>query len=303
MRYDAQQDPIHAAAATAIVNRILIPSLTLPRLDPITVPSKGNGCHMIYSPRIVVGDTETTGTDPKTGDRIIEVGFVEIVNGFRTGRHFHSYVQPERPVPPDATAIHGITDEMLADAPVFAAVVADMLEFIGDSPLIFHNAPFDMGFFDEEFGRLSLPRIGRERVVDSLKEARRIIPAGAKAGLDALCSRYGIDRSHRTKHGALLDSELLADVWLRMTGTGGLAHGFGPEPAPAPPVPEVASPAEEVRDVSRAGRSHDPAFSASMLRLVPSSEELDRHAAFVGEQIQKTLWAPRPDPLSTAPRI
>lgn len=260
---------------------------------------------MIYSPRIVVGDTETTGTDAKTGDRIIEVGFVEIVNGFRTGRHFHSYVQPERPVPPDATAIHGITDAMLADAPVFAAVVADMLEFIGDSPLIFHNAPFDMGFFDEEFARLSLPRIDRERVVDSLKEARRIIPAGSKAGLDALCSRYGIDRSHRTKHGALLDSELLADVWLRMTGTGGLAHGFGPEPAAAPassPVGrEHAQPEAEARDVRPAGRSHDPSYSSAMMRLVPSPYELDRHAAFVGDQVQKAIWTTRIEPPSTGP--
>lgn len=238
---------------------------------------------MIYSPRIVVGDTETTGVDAKAGDRIIEVGFVEIVNGFRTGRHFHSYVQPERSVPADATAIHGITDAMLSEAPVFAAVVADMLEFVGDSPMIFHNAPFDMGFFDEEFARLSLPRIDRERVIDSLKEARRIIPAGAKAGLDALCSRYGVDRSHRTRHGALLDSELLADVWLRMTGTGGLAHGFGPD-TPAPGRESVA-PAAEAHEARRVGRSHDPAYSAGMMRLVPSVDELDRHT--------RSSWANR----------
>ncbi len=256
---------------------------------------------MIYSPRIVVGDTETTGVEAKNGDRIIEIGFVEIVNGFRTGKHFHTYVQPERTIPPDATAVHGITDEMLVDAPAFAAVVTDMLEFIGDSPMIFHNAPFDMGFFDEEFGRLSLPKIDRDRVVDSLREARQIIPAGAKAGLDALCTRYGIDRSHRTKHGALLDSELLADVWLRMTGTGGLAHGFGPEAAAA--KPESAPVEEGVRDVRPVGRSHDPAYSAAMMRLVPSAEELDRHAAFVGDQVQKAIWTTRTEPPSTSPRV
>lgn len=255
---------------------------------------------MIYSPRIVVGDTETTGTEAKAGDRIIEIGFVEIVNGFRTGRHFHAYVQPERPVPPEATAIHGITDAMLADAPVFAAVVSDMMEFVGDSPMIFHNAPFDMGFFDEEFGRLSLPKIDRGRVVDSLKEARQIIPAGAKAGLDALCSRYGIDRSHRTKHGALLDSELLADVWLRMTGTGGLAHGFGPEPTSAGQEP--ATRAEEVHHVRPVGRTHAPACSSAMMRLVPSTEELEAHSAFVGGQLQKSIWTTLTDPPAAGPR-
>lgn len=253
---------------------------------------------MIYSPRIVVGDTETTGTEPKNGDRVIEVGLVEIVNGFRTGRHFHTYVQTERAIPPDATAIHGITDEMLVGAPVFAAIVPDMMEFIGDSPLIFHNAPFDMSFFDEEFGRLSLPKIDRSRVVDSLKEARQILPAGSKAGLDALCTRYGIDRSHRTKHGALLDSELLADVWLRMTGTGGLAHGFGPAAAAAP----VAEIPQAVAEERRPARAHSLEASASMLRLEPSHEELDRHASFVQGQVQKAIWTSLAPPAAPAPR-
>jgi DNA polymerase-3 subunit epsilon len=250
---------------------------------------------MIYSPRIVVGDTETTGTEPKNGDRVIEVGLVEIVNGFRTGRHYHTYVQPERPIPPDATAVHGITDEMLVGAPVFAAIVPDMMEFIGDSPLIFHNAPFDMGFFDMEFGRLSLPKIDRSRVVDSLKEARSILPAGAKAGLDALCTRYGVDRSHRTKHGALLDSELLADVWLRMTGTGGLAHGFGPTTPPPAKVPEAAA------EDRRPARSHPPEASASMMRLEPSSGEIERHAAFVEGQVQKAIWTSLAAPAAPTP--
>ncbi len=251
---------------------------------------------MIYSPRIVVGDTETTGTEPKNGDRIIEVGLVEIVNGFRTGRHFHTYVQPERPIPADATAIHGITDEMLVDAPVFSGVVADMMEFVGDSPLIFHNAPFDMSFLDEEFERLGLPKVDRARVVDSLREARRILPAGSKAGLDALCTRYGVDRSHRTKHGALLDSELLADVWLRMTGTGGLAHGFGPAPA-AEPAPAPAAVSEEPRRT----RAHDTAAAASMMRLEPSRDEIERHAAFVEGQVQKAIWKSQMPPAPSTP--
>lgn len=236
---------------------------------------------MIYSQRIVVGDTETTGTDPKGGDRIIEVGFVEIVNGFRTGRHYHSYVNPERSVPADATAIHGITDEMLKDAPVFAAVAADIVEFVADSPMIFHNAPFDLGFFDLEFGRLSLPSLDRGVVTDSLVEARRILPAGSKAGLDALCTRYGVDRTRRTKHGALMDSELLADVWLAMTGTGGLAHGFGP-----------TAQAEEAGLAENYGRlrRHGPEVGASLLRLVPSAQEVERHSSFVATQLAKPIW-------------
>ncbi|OAH21641.1 DNA polymerase III subunit epsilon [Methylorubrum populi] len=246
---------------------------------------------MIYSQRIVVGDTETTGTDPKGGDRIIEVGFVEIVNGFRTGRHFHSYVNPERPVPADATAIHGITDEMLKDAPVFAAVAADIVEFIADSPAIFHNAPFDLGFFDLEFGLLSLPSLDRSRVTDSLVHARKLLPAGAKAGLDALCNRYGIDRTRRTKHGALMDSELLADVWLAMTGTGGLAHGFGP-----------AAQAEESAAVGRVPiRRHAPEVAASLLRLVPSDHEAERHSSFVATQLVKPLWKAETAEASRAP--
>jgi DNA polymerase-3 subunit epsilon len=153
-----------------------------------------------------------------------------------------------------------------------------------------------MSFFDEEFGRLSLPKIDRSRVVDSLKEARSILPAGSKAGLDALCTRYGIDRSHRTKHGALLDSELLADVWLRMTGTGGLAHGFGPAaPPPAEAVPEVV--AEERRPT----RAHSPEASASMMRLEPSQDELERHASFVQGQVQKAIWTSLTPPATPAP--
>lgn len=240
---------------------------------------------MIYSQRIVVGDTETTGTDPRSGDRIIEIGLVEIVNGFRTGRHFHTYVNPERAVPADATAIHGITDEMLKDAPVFAAVAADVVEFIGDSPTIFHNAPFDLGFFDLEFGLLSLPSLDRSRVTDSLVEARKRLPAGSKANLDALCTRFGIDRSQRTKHGALVDSELLADVWLAMTGTGGLAHGFGPG----------AQASDTERGAARGVlRRHGPEVGASLVRLVPSDHEAEKHSAFVADQIAKPIWAARP---------
>ena len=165
--------------------------------------------------REIILDTETTGLDPATGDRIVEIGAVELLNHLPTGRTFHVYVNPERDMPREAEAVHGLSIAFLKDKPVFAAVAQDFLEFIDDAALIIHNASFDMAFINAELGFLRLPSIPPERVVDTLLIARQKHP-GAANSLDALCRRYGIDNSRRTKHGALLDSELLAEVYLEL---------------------------------------------------------------------------------------
>jgi DNA polymerase-3 subunit epsilon len=167
--------------------------------------------------REIIFDTETTGLDSRT-DRVIEIGGIELFNHFPTGRTFHMYVNPgDQKVHPDALAVHGITDEFLKDKPPFADVAAAMLEFFADAKWIAHNATFDMGFMNAEFARLGMPPILPEMVIDTLSMARRKHPMGPNS-LDALCRRYGIDNAHRTKHGALLDSELLAEVYIEMIG-------------------------------------------------------------------------------------
>ncbi len=166
--------------------------------------------------RQVVLDTETTGIGE--GHRIIEIGCVELVNRKLTGRHYHQYVNPERLVDPEAMEVHGITDEFLEDKPVYAQIADEFMEFIRGAQLVIHNAPFDVGFMDMEFGRLGYPKtLEICTVLDTLALAREKHP-GQRNSLDALCRRYGIDNSHRELHGALLDSEILADVYLFMTG-------------------------------------------------------------------------------------
>lgn len=167
--------------------------------------------------REIIFDTETTGLDSRE-DRVIEIGGVELENQFPTGRTLHIYINPgERKVHPDALAVHGITDEFLKDKPPFADVVEQIVDFFGDARWVAHNATFDIGFINAEFERLGLPPIGMDRVIDTLALARRKHPMGPNS-LDALCRRYGIDNSHRAKHGALLDSELLAEVYIEMIG-------------------------------------------------------------------------------------
>lgn len=167
--------------------------------------------------REIIFDTETTGLDNRT-DRVIEIGGIELFNHFPTGKSFHKYINPAgQKVHPDALAIHGITDEFLADKPSFAEIVEEMLDFFGDAKWIAHNATFDMGFVNAELARLSKPPILPDLVIDTLSMARRKHPMGPNS-LDALCRRYGIDNAHRTKHGALLDSELLAEVYIEMIG-------------------------------------------------------------------------------------
>jgi DNA polymerase-3 subunit epsilon len=171
--------------------------------------------------RQIVLDTETTGLDPKQGHRIIEIGCVEMINRRLTGNTFHVYVNPQRLVEQEAIGVHGITNEYLADKPVFNTIAKDFIDFIRGAQLVIHNAPFDIGFMDHEFHRLSGLQVKESAkmcsVLDTLDLARKIHP-GQKNNLDALCRRYGIDNSHREKHGALLDAEILADVYLMMTG-------------------------------------------------------------------------------------
>lgn len=168
--------------------------------------------------RQIVLDTETTGLEPQQGHRIIEIGCVELVNRRLTGRHYHQYINPEREVDQGAIAVHGITNEFLADKPVFASVVDEFWTFIRGAELVIHNAAFDVGFMNHEFARLGMPQVTSEcGVLDTLIMARQKHP-GQKNSLDALCKRYGVDNSHRDLHGALLDAEILADVYLLLTG-------------------------------------------------------------------------------------
>lgn len=200
-------------------------------------------------------DTETTGLDARRGDRLIEVGCVELINHFPSGREFHCFINPEtRDVHPDAFAVHGISTEFLKDKPRFREVVDDFLDFIGDDTLVIHNATFDIGFINMELELLKRPPLAMTRVVDTLQLARRKHPAGPNT-LDALCKRYSIDNSRRDKHGAIVDSLLLAEVYIEMTGTrqatlvlaaeqvqstsmssnGTNGHAIRPRPAPLPP--------------------------------------------------------------------
>ena len=167
--------------------------------------------------REIIFDTETTGLDPLSGDRMVEIGCIEMVNRVVTGATFHAYFNPDRDMPGAAEAVHGLSAVFLSDKPRFRERVEELLAFIGDAPLVAHNAGFDFGFLNQELAICGLGPVCRSRMVDTMALARVRHP-GAKLSLDALCSRYGIDRSHRTRHGALLDSELLAQVYVELTG-------------------------------------------------------------------------------------
>ena len=167
--------------------------------------------------REIVFDTETTGLDPKSGDRLVEIGCVEMVNRVPTGQVFHCYFNPERDMPAEAEAVHGLSITFLSDKPKFAELADEFLAFIADSPMVAHNAGFDFGFINNELEMCGRQPVSRDRMVDTVAIARRKHP-GAKLSLDALCTRYGIDRSHRTKHGALLDAELLAQLYVELMG-------------------------------------------------------------------------------------
>jgi DNA polymerase-3 subunit epsilon len=226
--------------------------------------------------REIVLDTETTGTDPAAGDRIVEIGCVELLNHIPTGKTYHTYLNPERAVAAGAVAVHGLTDAFLKDKPRFAEVVEEFAAFIGDARLVIHNAAFDVGFLNAEFARTGHPKIGMERAVDTLAMARRRHP-GASNSLDALCTRYGIDNSRRTKHGALLDSEILAEVYIELLGGKQADLGLVLAPANAPAVAATTTAApREVRP---------RAFTSRL-----SDGEREAHAAFVAKLGEKALW-------------
>lgn len=229
--------------------------------------------------REIIFDTETTGLDPREGHRLVEIGCVEMVNRTLTGAVFHAYFNPGRDMPAEAERVHGLSAAFLADKPRFAELVDAFFEFVGEAPLVAHNAQFDLGFLNAELVGCGRPAIAPERMIDTLALARKLHP-GAKHTLDALCSRYGIDRSHRVRHGALLDAELLAQVYIELTG--GRQIGLGlevvapPPPAPAP-APALARPAAPFAP-ARAPRPHHA-----------SAEELALHAQFIAT-IKAPLW-------------
>jgi len=167
--------------------------------------------------REIIFDTETTGLDPLQGDRLVEIGCIELINRFPTGKTFHSYFNPERDMPDQAFKIHGLSSEFLNDKPLFAQKAEELIAFLGDAQLVAHNAMFDLGFLNAELERAGRAAVSRERMIDTLLIARRKHP-GAANRLDDLCARYAIDNSRRTKHGALLDSELLAEVYVELIG-------------------------------------------------------------------------------------
>lgn len=173
--------------------------------------------------REIVLDTETTGLEPKEGHRIVEIGALELYNHLPTGKTFHVYINPEMPMPMEAFKVHGLNDEFLADKPKFEEIGREFLDFVADSPMIIHNAKFDMGFLNSELKRAKFPTLQMEQAVDTVSLARKKYP-GAPASLDALCRRFGVDNSGRELHGALLDSELLAEVYLELIG--GYQPGF-----------------------------------------------------------------------------
>lgn len=222
--------------------------------------------------REIVMDTETTGLDPQQGHRLVELGAVELINHIPTGRTFHRYVNPERDMPEEAQRIHGLSAEFLSAHPVFAAseIVDEFIAFIGDSALVIHNATFDMRFLNAELGRCGRALLPQDRAIDTLAIAQRRFP-GAPNSLDALCRRFGVDNSARTKHGALLDSEILAEVYLHLLGGRQVTLGLmTPDTRPS-----------EVRTVSRARR--EPRIFA------PSAEEVEAHAAFIGK-LKDAIW-------------
>ena len=225
--------------------------------------------------REIVLDTETTGVEPLKGDRIVEIGCVELVNHCPTGRNYHVYINPERNMPEGAFRVHGLSEAFLSDKPVFAAVAGEFAAFIADAKLVIHNAAFDVGFINMEFGRLGMPSIVPALVIDTLSMARRKHP-GASNSLDALCSRYGIDNSRRTKHGALLDSEILAEVYLELIGGKQTSLGLGSDMAGRPGAGLAAVVERPVRLRPLAPRLSD--------------EERAAHEAFVGKFKTTSLW-------------
>lgn len=227
--------------------------------------------------REIVMDTETTGLEPLGGDRIVEIGGVELINHLPTGRTYHRYINPERSMPREAFEVHGLGDDFLSDKPVFARIADEFLAFIGDAKLVIHNAGFDMAFLNAELDRLDRPALPLDRAIDTLAIARRKFP-GAQASLDALCKRFGVDNSARERHGALLDSEILAAVYLELLG--GRQQGLTLSEARTGPATPTTPAAREWRAPPR------PAPLPPLL----TEEEEAAHEAFVNELGDGALW-------------
>jgi DNA polymerase-3 subunit epsilon len=217
--------------------------------------------------REIVLDTETTGLDPFQGHRLVEIGCIELVNRIPSGQTFHRYLNPERSMPAEALAVHGLTEEFLKDKLFFAEVADELVAFLGDAPLVIHNAGFDVGFLNAELERAGRPLIGRERMIDTLMLARRKHPGGSNR-LDDLCARYGIDNSRRTKHGALLDAELLAEVYVELIGARQaqlvLAQAAAPGRAAGEPIVVRERPVPLVPRLSDEERAAHRGFIASL---------------------------------------
>lgn len=226
--------------------------------------------------REIVFDTETTGLDPRTGDRMVEIGCIEMVNRVSTGETFHAYFNPERDMPAGAEAVHGLSSAFLSDKPLFSDLADGLLDFLGDAPLVAHNAGFDFGFLNNELELIGREPVSLTRMIDTVAIARKRHP-GAKLSLDALCTRYGVDRSHRVKHGALLDAELLSQVYVELTGGRQIGLELAADTAA---VVEIGYQAAAVRSERtwRAPRTH-----------CASASELARHKAFIGT-IESPLW-------------
>jgi DNA polymerase-3 subunit epsilon len=224
--------------------------------------------------REIVFDTETTGLNPAGGDRMVEIGCVEIFNRVETGRHFHAYFNPDRDMPFEAQEVHGLSNLFLSDKARFADKAGELLDFLEDSPLVAHNASFDFGFLNHELERCGRPSVSMHRMVDTLQLARSKHP-GAKHSLDALCMRFGIDRSHRVKHGALLDAQLLAQVYVELTGGRQIGLGLVAD-AGTVSIQQSARPVT-IRE-PRPPRPHSAL-----------AEELERHRAFIAKLVNP-LW-------------
>lgn len=234
--------------------------------------------------REIALDTETTGLDPKSGHRVVEIGCVELINHVPSGNVYHQYINPERDMPIEAERVHGLSVEFLSGHPVFADIAAAFVEFVGDAKLIIHNASFDMGFINAELTALGMDTIPMARAIDTVTMARRKFP-GAQASLDALCRRFNIDLSERSLHGALLDARLLADVYLELLG--GRQHGMdlaadastNPDSAPSQEMlDQNVSTSDAPNDGRRAPRPH-----------APSAEEQALHATFI-ESLTDPIW-------------
>ena len=226
--------------------------------------------------REIVLDTETTGFDPNSGDRIVEIGCVELVNRVPTGETYHQYINPERDMPEGAFSVHGLSEEFLADFPTFKEVGQAFLNFTADAMLVIHNASFDMKFLNAELGWMGLPQIPMSRSIDTLAMARQRFP-GAQASLDALCRRFEIDNTSRTYHGALLDSELLADVYLELTG--------GRQPG----LELAAEKGKSKQAISAINPSSNRPVREARIHQ-PSAEELANHTAFISDKVKDPIW-------------